>query len=239
MINGTAKECPNCEYSEAEEIKKKSSGRKKKALALAGVGVLSFFVVGSVIPGPSIIGTAVGAIVGLPFISWGALVAFYYSRKESKSEQRNAAELSKGREQNKTKEWREMKQEQRKAMLNAAAEGISAAGEAAQAYGKKKEKEQKEKQLDERINQANQELTKAQQKQQEAAQEKQRAQNKQQQAEQRKQEIENSVADVPKACPRCKEKWRGSGGMLSSQNYEELAPGRFQCTECGETVNLG
>lgn len=238
MIKGTAKECPNCGYNEAENVKQKSSGRKKKALAFAGIGVVAFFVISSVVPGPSILGASFGGLAALPFISYGGMIAFYYNRKESKSEERTAADLSKGREQNKTKEWREMEQEQRKEMLKTAAQGLSAAGEAAQAYGKKKEKEQKEQKLDERIDQANKELTKAQQKQQEAAQEKQIAQQQQQEAEQRKQEIENSVADVPKACPRCNVKWRSSGGMLSSQNFEELGPGSFQCLECGETANL-
>lgn len=227
-IEATVEECPHCDYNESEQVSEKSSGRKRKALGLGGLGIAAFFVVGSVVPGPAIIGTLVGGLVALPLLSWGLLVAFYYDRKESKAENLNAADLSKGREQNKTKEWREMEQEQRKAMLNAAAEGLSAAGEAAQAYGKKKEKEQKEKRLDERINQAEQELTKAQR-------EKQEARKKQQQAEQRKKQIEESKADVPSVCPRCNANWSKGWG---SGAYKKLGEEAWQCTECGETVGV-
>lgn len=235
MIAGTAEECPNCNHRPSDAVAEKSSGRKKKALAFGGVGILGYFIVSSIVPGPSIIGSAAGVLVAIPFISWGGMLAFYYNRKESKAEHLNAADLSKGREQNKTKEWREMEQEQRKAMLNAAAEGLSAAGEAAQAYGKKKEKEQKEKKLDQRINQAEQELTKAQQQQQQAQQEKQKAQQKQQQAEQRKKEIEQSKADVPSVCPRCNANWSKGWG---SGAYKKLGEEAWQCTECGETVGV-
>jgi DNA repair exonuclease SbcCD ATPase subunit len=221
MINGTAKECPNCGYNEAEEVKEKSSGRKKKALALGGVGVVAYFVVSSVIPGPSIIGSAVGALAALPFISWGGLTAFYYNRKESKSEQRNAADLSKGREQNKTKEWREMEQEQRKAMLNAAAEGVSAVGEAASSYADKKKKDKQVEQLSEQLDET---VEYAQQQEQEA-----------QAAKQQVEQIEDSQVDVPKKCPFCGAKWAAGWG---SGSYTKLGPETFQCTSCDHTKDF-
>lgn len=221
MIDGTAKECPNCGYNEAEEVKEKSSGRKKKALALGGIGVVAYFVVSSVMPGPGIIGTAVGAVVAIPFLSWGGLTAFYYNRKESKSEQRNAADLSKGREQNKTKEWREMEQEQRKAMLNAAAKGVSAAGKAASSYAEKKKKDEQVEQLSEQLDET---VEYAQQQEQEA-----------QAAKQQVQEIENSQVDVPKKCPFCGAKWSAGWG---SGSYTKLGPETFQCTSCDHTKDF-
>lgn len=154
------------------------------------------------------------------------------AQQESNSEQRNAAELSKGREQNKTKEWREMEQEQRKQMLKAVGKGVEAAGKAAETYSKKKN-------LDEKTKIANEEIEKGVEVQQEGAKQIEKGEEMQEQAVEYEKKVENSVTDVPKACPRCKEKWRGSGGMFGSQNYEELAPGRFQCTECGKAVNLG
>jgi excinuclease UvrABC ATPase subunit len=228
MINGTAKECPNCGYNEAEEVKEKSSGRKKKALALGGVGVVAFFVLSSVIPGPSIIGSAVGALAALPFISWGGLIAFYYNRKESKSEQRNAADLSKGREQNKTKEWREMEKEQRKAMLNAAAEGVSAVGEAASSYAEKKKKDQEVEQLKGTVKQLDEQVDEAVE----------YAQDKEQEAEvanQRVEQIQNSQVDVPKKCPICGAKWSAGWG---SGSYTKLGPETFQCTSCDHTKDF-
>lgn len=239
MISAATEECPNCGYNESEKVATKSQSRKKKALATGGVGIVLFFVVGSMVPGPDIIGAAAGALIASPFIVWGGMIGIYYDRKESKSDRRTAADLSKGREQNKTKKWRDMKREERKAMLNAAAQGLSTVGSAAQAYGKKKQKEQKEQQLDQRIQAATQAHQEAQQTTQQALQEQEQAQMKQQEAEEKKKQIEESVADVPKGCERCGTRWRGSGGMLSSKNYEELAPGRFQCAECGKNVNLG
>lgn len=225
MIDGTIEECPNCGYNEAEEVRDKSSGRKKKALAFGGVGVVAYFVVSSVIPGPSIIGSVVGASTAFPFILWGGLTAFYYNRKESKSEQRNAADLSKGREQNKTKEWREMEKEQRKAMLNAAAEGVSAVGEAASSYADKKKKDQEveqlkgqNKQLEESLNDT---VEYAQSKEQEA-----RAAN------DKVEQIQNSQVDVPKKCPFCGAKWSAGWG---SGSYTKLGPETFQCTSCDHT----
>lgn len=238
-IDASLQECPNCEYNESESVATMSADRKKKALGLGGVGGVAFLVVSSIVPGPAIIGGLLGALVSSPFVIYGGLIAFYYNKKESNAEERTAADLSKGREQNKTKEWRDMKREERKEMLRTAAQGLNAAGKAASAYEEKKRKEQKEERLDEKLQTADQMQQQAQQEIQHAQQEKQHAQQKQQQAEQKKKQIEESVADVPKGCPRCQTKWRGSGGMLSSQNYEELAPGMFQCMECGREVNLG
>lgn len=235
MISAAAEECPNCSYKKSEEVAAKSQSRKKKSLATGGIGVLLFFLIGSVIPGPDIIGMAAGALVALPFIAWGGMLAFYYTRKESEAEHHTAAELSKGREQNKTKKWRDMKREERKAMLSAAAEGLNTVGKAAQAYGKKKEKEQKEEQLDERIEAATQAHQEAQQTKQQALQEQERAQMKQQEAQERKKQIEESKVNVPKKCPFCGAKW--SAGWTSG-SYTQLGPETFQCTNCDHTKDF-
>jgi len=42
MINATVEECPNCGYNESQQVQEKSSGRKKKALGLAGAGIIAF-----------------------------------------------------------------------------------------------------------------------------------------------------------------------------------------------------
>jgi hypothetical protein len=222
MIPATAEVCPNCNYNESAEVSEKSAGRKKKALALGGVGVVLFFVVGSVIPGPDILGTAVGALVALPFVSWGGLIAFYYNRKETKAQDLSAADLSKGREQNKTREWREKEREQRKEMLQAGAQVASAAGEAASSYAEKKKKDKQVEQLSDQLDETV-----------EYAQEVEQERN---QAVQEKEQMKQSP-DLPSSCPRCGASW--SGGLISSGNVERFSNGRkARCTECGRTELL-
>ena len=238
-IDASLQECPNCGYNESDSVANMSAERKKKALGLGGVGGVSFLVVSVVVPGPTILGVLFGTLVGGPFALWGGVIAFYYDKKESNADDRTAADLSKGREQHKTKEWRDMKREERKEMLRTAAQGLNAAGKAAAAYEEKKRKEQKEEKLDERIEAREREIQQAQEMQVQTHEKMQQAEQQMQQAEQKKKQIENSVADVPRGCPRCGVKLRGSGGMMSSKNYEELAPGVFQCLECGREINLG
>ncbi|WP_207589810.1 hypothetical protein [Halomontanus rarus] len=238
-IAGTVKECPHCRYNKSEKVIQKSNGRKKKALGLSGVGVLLYLVASAATPGPGILGALVGLILGVPFIIWGGLIAFYYNTKETGAEDLTATDLSKGREQHKTKEWREMKMDERKEMLNAASKGLSTVASAANAYSERKRKQQKEQQLDEKLESADQMIADVQQEKELAQQEHEKALQKQQHAEQKQKQIDESIPDVPRGCPRCHTKWRGSGGLLSGAAFEELAPGKFQCLECGETVNLG
>jgi len=222
MITATAMECPHCGYNESAEVAEKSMDRKKKALGLGGAGIFAFFVVGSVVPGPSIIGTLVGGLVALPLISWGVLIAFYYQRKESNAQTRTASDLSKGREQNKTKEWREKERQERQQALEATAEIASAAGEAASSYADKKKKD---KQVQELSSQLEETAEYAQQKGREA-----------QQAKREKQKLKESP-DLPSKCPRCGTSW--SGGLLGSGNVERFSNGRkASCTECPNTELL-
>jgi hypothetical protein len=222
MISAAREECPHCGYNESEEVATKSQGRKKKALGLGGVGVLSFFVVGSLIPGPDIIGTAVGALVALPFVSWGGLIAFYYNRKESNAVDRTAASLSKGREQNKTKAWREKEREQRQKALEATADVAGAVGEAASSYAEKKKKDEQVKELSSQLEKT---AEYAEQKDAEARK-----------AKQEKQELKQNP-DLPSKCPRCGTSW--SGGLLGSGNVERFSNGRkASCTECSHTELL-
>lgn len=215
MIAGTAEECPNCNHRPSDDVAEKSSGRKKKALAFGGVGILGYFIVSSIVPGPSIIGSAAGVLVAIPFISWGGMLAFYYNRKESKAEHLTAADLSKGREQNKTKEWRDMEREQRKQMLQAGAKVAGAAGEAASSYAEKKKKDQENEQLKEQLNETAEYA---------------------QSVEQENKELKESP-DLPSQCPKCGADW--TGGLLSSPNVEEFDNGnKASCTECRNTEYL-
>jgi hypothetical protein len=209
MIPATDQVCPHCEYNESSEVSEKSSGRKRKALGLNGVGIALFFIVGSMIPGPNIIGTIVGAIIALPPVSWGLLTAFYYSRKETKAQSLTAADVSKGREQNKTKEWREKEREKRKQMLQAGAQVASAAGEAASSYVEDKEKDRKINKL---------------------SNEKEKERKEKEQAKEENKELKKSP-DLPSSCPRCGASW--SGGILGGGNVERYSNGRkASCTEC-------
>jgi hypothetical protein len=222
MISASKEECPHCGYNRSEEVGQKSEGRKKKALALGGGGVVAFFVVSGMVPGPSIIGQAVGALAALPLLSWGGLTAFYYSRKETKAQDMTAAELSKGREQNKTKEWRAKEREQRKKALEATASVAGAAGKAASSYMDKKKKDE---QVDELSSQLEETAEYAQQKETEA-----------QKAKQEKKKMKQSP-DLPSKCPRCGTSW--TGGIIGSGNVERFSNGRkASCTECSHTELL-
>jgi len=222
MISAAKEECPHCGYNKAEEVSEKSEGRKKKALALGGGGIVAFFVVSGMVPGPSIIGQAVGALAALPLLSWGGLTAFYYSRKETKAQDMTAADLSKGREQNKTKEWREKEREQRKKALEATASVAGAAGEAASSYMDKKKKDEQVEQLSSQLEET---AEYAQQKETEA-----------QKAKKEKQKM-NQNPDLPSKCPRCGTSW--SGGLIGSGNVERFNNGRkASCTKCSHTELL-
>lgn len=222
MISATKEECPHCGYNKSNQVSEKSEGRKKKALALGGGGIVAYFVVSGIVPGPSIIGTAVGALAALPLLSWGGLTAFYYSRKESKAEDMTAADLSKGREQNKTKEWRAKEREQRKKALEATASVAGAAGEAASSYMDKKKKDEQVEQLSSQLEET---AEYAQQKETEA-----------EKAKQEKEEMKRSP-DLPSNCPRCGASW--SGGLISSGNVQRFSNGRkASCTECSHTELL-
>lgn len=222
LIDATLTECPNCGYNESEEVSGTSAGRKKKALALAGAGVVAFFLVGAVVPGPDIIGTVLGAIVALPLLSWGGLIAFYYSRKESKATDLVAASLKKGREQNKSKAWREKEKEQRKQAMEAVGNVASAAGEAASSYAEKKKAEQE----------------------QETAAQTQVTSGTTYNTYELEKSPKRVVLDMN--CPNCGQRWRVVQGTFRSSQYrldgahsiddlEAIGSSKVQCDVCNQT----
>ena len=145
LINATATDCPHCGYDavqeEVERLREQKAKHKsnfKKYLVGAGLGVLTFYVVSGLIPDPGIIGTALGTLVGGPIVVFSGMAALNSKRKQNKTvsaEGATAANIKKGREQNKSEAYREKKRQEREAALNAAAKGLDAVGSAAESWG--------------------------------------------------------------------------------------------------------
>jgi hypothetical protein len=236
MTSTATSKCDECGYNKEAEVRQNAESTRNKAIAgFLGGAVLAYILANSI----PILGPLAAFFVGGPVLVGSAVYGRKAVNKIQNADDSTAADLSKGEEKNKSKEWRNMKREERKKMLDTAASALEAGAEVAGAYSERKKKQQKEKKLDERIQQKNEEIDKVRTEREEARKNIEEAKKMQEEAKETKKKIEESVPDVPKACEMCKTKWRGSGGIMSSKNYEELAPGKFQCQECGWTVNLG
>lgn len=145
LIDVTAAECQHCEYDAVQEEverlqekKAKNESKFKKYLVGVGLGIFTFYFVNAIIPGPDIIGTALGVLIGGPIVSFAAIGALNSKRKQNKqhsAEDAVAANIKKGRKQNKSKAYRQKEKEQREAALNVAAKGLDAVGSAAESWG--------------------------------------------------------------------------------------------------------
>jgi len=222
MIEATLSECPNCEHNEKERVKEKNASSKRKAATVAGFGGLLFIGIAAVTPGPSIIGVILGGIVSVPIIGYAGLTALVYANRESNADDHTVVDLSKGREQNKTKQWREMKREERMRLLESGAQAVAGVGETYASYAENKQYKQER---DEAVDVANQAIEAANDESQ-----------KRQAIEQENQELK-SEPTLPDHCPRCGTDW--SGGVFGSKNVERFSNGRkASCTECTKEVLL-
>jgi len=134
MIKATASTCPNCEYDPRQEYEEKQRSQMKMYFVLVGAGVVGYAVISGIIPGPPIMGQALGALVGGPIVVIGGIGVMNAKRKEGKSDEKTAGNIRKGRKQNKSKAWRKKEKKEREAALNAAAKGLDAVSDAADSW---------------------------------------------------------------------------------------------------------
>lgn len=134
MVDATASTCSDCGYDPIQEYEEKQQSAMKKYLVVGGVGVVAYFFISGIMPGPSIIGTALGALVGGPIVLIAGTGALNAKRKEEKAEDKTAGNVRKGRKQNKSKAWREKEKKEREAAMEAAAKGLDAVGSAADSW---------------------------------------------------------------------------------------------------------
>ena len=192
--------------------------------------------VASVIPGPGAIGGGLGFLMGSPLF----MIAFgkykkYKGLKEQQDEV-NPIDISKGVEQNKSKEWRDMEREKKMELIKAGAEAAPAIGKAvssgAQAVSSIAEKKTKDKEVKQWKETAKEEREARQEAKDIAANAREEAQE----AKQEKEEMRQSP-NLPSKCPKCGTSW--SGGLLGSGNVETYSNGRkASCTECRHTEIL-
>lgn len=135
LIPATASVCPNCDYDPVRETEEYYQSELKKYLLGVGLGVGAFLVIGGIVPGPAIIGDALGVLVGGPIVSIAGLGALRAKRKADNADQQTPINLRKGRKQNKSRAWRQKEKEQREAALDAAAKGLDAVSDAAESWG--------------------------------------------------------------------------------------------------------
>lgn len=134
MIDATAATCSNCGYNPIKEYQEKQESKMKQYLIVGGLGVVGFFVISGIIPGPAIIGTSLGVLIGGPIVVIAGAGALNAKRKEGKADEKTAGNIKKGRGQNKSKAWREKEKEEREAAMEMAAKGIDAMSDAADSW---------------------------------------------------------------------------------------------------------
>lgn len=141
MIDATASTCPNCGFDPIQEHQEKQQSEMKKYLLVGGIGVIGFVVISGIMPGPSIIGTALGALVGGPIVVTGGIGVLNSKRKQGKADEKIAGNVRKGREQNKSEAWREKERQKKEAALDAAEKGFEKLGDAADNWNDSAEKQ--------------------------------------------------------------------------------------------------
>lgn len=134
MIDATASTCSDCGYDPIQEYQEKQQSEMKKYLITGGIGVVAYVFISGIMPGPSIIGTALGALVGGPIVLIGGTAALNAKRKEGKADEKTAGNVKKGRNQNKSKAWRQKEKKEREAAMEAAAKGLDAVSNAADSW---------------------------------------------------------------------------------------------------------